>query len=103
MARSEYKNDRKLHEGTCIFICTDLNSSMCLFRTNNTVTNFWMLFAMFLVLYAVASEVSPEVKNPDSQLFVCYIALLDLTCFPQCSAFYLPEIPICFVSEPFQA
>ena len=34
------KNDRKLHEDTCIFICKNLNNIMGLFSGNNTVTNF---------------------------------------------------------------
>jgi len=58
---SQYKNNRKLYEDTCIFICTHLNSIMGLFRANNTVANFWMLFAMLSAYGVVASEVGPEV------------------------------------------
>ena len=55
-------DDIKLHEDTCIFICTHLNSIMGLFRSHNTVTNFWMLFAT-LSVFVVAAEVSPEVDR----------------------------------------
>ena len=34
---------------------------MGLFRTNNTVSNFWMLFAKLSAYAVVASEVVPEV------------------------------------------
>ena len=57
----QYKNGRKLHEDTCIFICTNLNSIMGLFRANNTVANFWMLFATLSAYAVVASEVGPKV------------------------------------------
>ena len=46
------------------FICTTLNSIMGLFRANNTVTNFWMLFAT-LSAFVVAAEVDPEVGRED--------------------------------------
>ena len=101
------KNDRKLHEDTCIFICTNLNSIMGLFRANNTVANFWILSATLSAYAVVASEVVPETSlasrffgnppeccrtpfesNPDSPLFVCHIVVLDLSCFAECSAFY---------------
>ena len=57
------KNDRKLHEDTCIFICTNLNSIMGLFRANNIVANFWMLFATLSAYGVVASEVGPGVDR----------------------------------------
>ena len=57
----QYKNDRNLHEDTCIFICTNLNSIMGLFRANNIVANFWMPFATLSAYGVVASEVGPEV------------------------------------------
>ena len=34
---------------------------MSLFRANNSVANFWMLFAMLSAYGVVASEVGPEV------------------------------------------
>ena len=45
------------------FICTNLNSIMDLFRANNTVANFWMLFATLSAYVAVALEVGPEVDR----------------------------------------
>ena len=62
-----YKNGKNLHEDTCIFICTNLNSIMGLFRANNTVTNFWMLFATlsaFVVVAEVGQEVDREALAP---------------------------------------
>ena len=38
-----------------------MNSIMSLFRANNTVANFWMLFAMLSAYGVVASEVGQEV------------------------------------------
>ena len=62
---SQYKNNRKLHEDTCIFItlCTNLNSIMGLFRANNIVASFWMLFATLSAYGVVAAEVGPEVDR----------------------------------------
>ena len=59
---SQYKNNRKLHEDTCIFItlCTNLNNIMGLFRANNIVASFWMLFAPLSAYGVVASEVDRE-------------------------------------------
>ena len=54
------QNDSKLHEDTCIFICTNLNSIMGLFRANNTVVNFWILFETLSAYSVVASEVGQE-------------------------------------------
>ena len=50
------KNDRKLHEDTCIFICKKLNNIMGLFRANSSVTNFCMLFATLSAFAPVASK-----------------------------------------------
>ena len=54
------KNDRKLREDTCIFICTNLKSIMGWFRVNNTVANFWMLFATLSAYVVLALEVDRE-------------------------------------------
>ena len=59
----QYKNGRKLHEDTCIFICTNLNSIMGLFRANNTAANFWMLFATLSAYGVVTSMVGPGVDR----------------------------------------
>ena len=40
-----------------------MNSIMSLFRANNTVANFWMLFAMLSAYGVVASEMGPEVDR----------------------------------------
>ena len=90
------KNDRKLHEDTCIFICTNLNSIMGLFRANNIVANFWMLFATLSAYGVVASEVGPEVDrealahvasgffwNPQSWVLDFFLALI--TCLSRSS------------------
>ena len=60
---SHYKNNRKLHEDTCIFIYTNLNSIMGLFRANNIVANFWMLFATLSAYGVVTSMVGPGVDR----------------------------------------
>ena len=60
---SQYKNNRKLHEDTCIFICTNLNNIMGLFRANNIVANFWMLFATLSAYGVVTSMVGPGVDR----------------------------------------
>ena len=60
---SQYKNNRKLHEDTFIFICANLNSIMGLFRANNIVANFWMLFATLSAYGVVASKMGPEVDR----------------------------------------
>ena len=64
---SQYKNNRKLHEDTCIFICTNLNSIMGLFRANNIVANFWMLFATLSAYGVVTSMVGPGYRDMDRE------------------------------------
>ena len=43
-----------------LYTCTNLNSIMGLFRANNIVANFWMLFATLSAYAVVASEVGRE-------------------------------------------
>ena len=60
-----------------LYTCTNLNSIMGLFRANNTVANFWMLFATLSAYVVVALEVGPEVDREAlahvacAQIFFC--------------------------------
>ena len=81
------KNDRKSCEDTCIFICTNLISIIGLFRANNTVANFWMLFATLSSYVVVALEVDPEVEREALAHLAC--AQIDLESQPWLLGFAL--------------